>query len=114
MSNLDALTIGELKQLIAAIGGSNHAPVSKDESLGWNIVVLDRGFVYVGNVRTEGDWLIIDDAQNIRRWGTSGKGLGALKDGPLPETMLDKCPTIRAYRSVVKHLLAVDGAKWSK
>ncbi len=122
--NLETMTIAEARDFLAKANevakllnqpeiATTKAP-ARDEHLGWNIVVLDRGFVYVGNVRTEGDWLIIDDAKNIRRWGTENKGLGALKDGPLSETVLDKCPTIRAYRSEVKHLLAVDGAKWSK
>lgn len=38
---------------------------------GTAIVVLDRGFVYVGQVTIDGDWCVITDAQNVRRWGTT-------------------------------------------
>ena len=31
------------------------------------IVVLDRGFVYVGQVRQDGDFLVIESAKNVRR-----------------------------------------------
>jgi hypothetical protein len=55
---------------------------------GCAIVVLDRGWVYVGNVTVTGDWLEITDSKNIRRWGTSS-GLGQLLSGPLPETKSD-------------------------
>ena len=83
------------------------------ESLGWNIVVLDRGWVYVGKVHTEGDWLIIESAKNIRIWGTTGKGLGALKNGPLADTKLDEYGVVRAYRTEVKHLISVEESKWN-
>lgn len=37
---------------------------------GFSIVVLDRGFVYVGNVEHDGEWCVIRNARNIRYWGT--------------------------------------------
>ena len=55
---------------------------------GTAIVVLDRGFVYVGKVTVEGDWCLIEKAQNIRVWGTT-KGLGELVNGPTNYTKLD-------------------------
>mgnify|MGYP003704522395 CR=1 FL=1 len=49
---------------------------------GFSIVILDRGWVIVGNVVQHGDWLITTDAQNIRAWGTT-RGLGEIaKGGP--------------------------------
>jgi len=41
------------------------------------IVVLDRGFVYVGHVKLDGDFVTITGAKNLRKWGTT-KGLGEL------------------------------------
>ena len=32
------------------------------------IVVLDRGFVYVGQVSQEDDFYVIKNAKNIRQW----------------------------------------------
>jgi hypothetical protein len=75
------------------------------------IVVLDRGFVYVGHVSTEDDLLTIKNAKNLRVWGTT-KGLGELVSGPLSGTKLDKVGTVRApYRALIS-LIDVEQAKW--
>ena len=56
---------------------------------GFCIVVADKGFVYVGNVSYDGDTCTVENAKNIRRWGTS-KGLGELAfEGPQESTKLD-------------------------
>ena len=67
---------------------NNPVAESKLEITGQHIAVLDRGFVYVGNVRREADFLIITNASNIRKWGTT-KGLGQLVNGPLADTVID-------------------------
>lgn len=59
------------------------------------IVVLDRGFVYIGRYKLENDFVVIRDALNIRVWGTT-KGLGELITGPTNKTILDKTGTVRA------------------
>ena len=52
---------------------------------GYGIVVVDRGFVYVGDVRCGPEWCIITNARNIRCWGTT-RGLGQLAlEGPTKE-----------------------------
>lgn len=67
------------------------------------IVVLDRGWVYVGHPRVEGDNLVIEHAKNIRRWGTT-KGLGQLAmEGAQPNTVLDEAGTVIASRRAVIH-----------
>ena len=56
------------------------------------IVVLDKGFVYHGDLIVQGDgWMKIEKARNIRRYGTE-RGLGQLSlTGPTKETTLDLC-----------------------
>ena len=79
------------------------------------IVIAERGWVYVGKVHRDGDLLVIDDAYNIRRWGTTG-GLGELAlNGPTDSTVLD------FYGRVKVHILATAGGtidcdddNWSK
>ena len=67
------------------------------------IVVLDRGFVYVGNVEDQGENLKITEARNIRRWGTT-KGLGQLAlEGPTRNTELDDVGTVIAPKRAVIH-----------
>lgn len=75
------------------------------------IVVLDRGFVYVGNVEIKDDFAIITGAKNIRVWGTT-KGLGELINGPLSTTKLDPSGTVRApMRAVIAMIDASE--KWN-
>jgi hypothetical protein len=66
------------------------------------IVVLDRGFVYVGKVADEGENIRITNCRNIRRWGTS-KGLGELVGGPTPATQLDLVGEVIAPKRAVIH-----------
>ncbi len=75
------------------------------------IVVLDRGFVYIGSVSTDGDMLIVKNAYNIRKWGTT-KGLGELVNGPLSDTQLDKVGTVRAPVRALISLIDVVPEKW--
>lgn len=80
---------------------------------GKQIVVLDRGFVYVGNVTTDQDWCVIEGASCIRRWGTS-QGLGELAtSGPLEHTRLDPAGTVRAPMRAVIALLKCEAEKWT-
>ena len=79
---------------------------------GIQIVVLDRGFIYIGRVKTDKDWCYMADASNIRAWGTS-KGLAELVDGPLPNTKLDKAGNVRANIRSVIHLIACKESVWN-
>lgn len=85
---------------------TNPTPTYKD--MGQNIVVLDRGFVYVGTVTDEGEYLRITNASNIRYWGTK-KGLGELTKGPLPETKLDPIGEVLAPKRALIHLVPCTG-----
>ncbi len=78
----------------------------------YKIVVLDRGFVYVGAVKVEGDFVVIRNAKNIRIWGTT-KGLGELVSGPLPKTALDPTGTVRAPLRALISLIDVEQGKWN-
>ncbi len=71
---------------------------------GTQIVVLDRGFVYIGKVEITKDFVIIGNARNIRRWGTT-KGLGELIGGPVKDTILDDCGTVKAPMKAVIHFI---------
>lgn len=73
------------------------------------IVVAQRGWVYVGLVSVEGDELVVRNAKNIRRWGTT-KGLGELRHGPLSGTQTDDYGTVRMpFLSVVSR---IDAEGW--
>jgi len=76
---------------------------------GQNIVVLDRGFVYVGDVSIEdGNMVKISDAKNLRSWGTT-KGLGELRNGPLKGTVVDEVGSVLAPMRAVIHFIPCKG-----
>jgi len=80
---------------------------------GFAVVVLDRGFVYVGNVECDNNWCVISDAHNIRTWGTTN-GLGELiQNGPTSETKLDAIGTIRAPMRAVISVIDTEAKKWN-
>ena len=68
------------------------------------IVVLDRGFVYVGQVQEEDDRITIHNARCIIRWGTT-KHLGELASGPLDGTELGDICTVECYKHSVIHMI---------
>ena len=81
---------------------------------GYAIVVLDRGWVYVGETEISGEWCNITNAKNIRRWGTKN-GLGQLAaEGPQAETVLDGCVTLRAPIRAVISVIDTEAKKWVK
>jgi len=83
--------------------------VNKD--LGKQIVVIDNGFVHVGDCSIQDGLLCIDNCRNIRVWGTT-KGLGELISGPTPKTVFDPCGTVLVpIARVVFFLSAVKGWK---
>ncbi len=108
---IDELTIGQAKELAALLAPQARAQRNAIDH-GLKIVVLDRGFIYIGLAETDGEWVIIRNAHNIRRWGTSS-GLGQLAlTGPTPETKLDKVGTVKAPFHSLQHLIAVEVTAW--
>lgn len=79
---------------------------------GFAIVVADRGFVYIGDVVHDGEWCVVANAKNIRRWGTE-RGLGQLAlEGQNSQTVLDEVGTVRVPRHAVISLIDTEAGKW--
>ena len=79
---------------------------------GFSIVIADRGWVYVGAVEHDGEWCVITDAKNLRRWGTSS-GLGELAEsGPTSETSMDAYGTVRIPSHAVICMIDTEAGKW--
>lgn len=107
--NVEDLTIKEARELAQMFGKcTSQAPVNH----GLQIVVADRGFVYIGEVTTDADWVYVHDASNIRIWGTS-KGLGELVGGPTSKTALDKTGNLKISRKALISLIEVEASKWT-
>jgi hypothetical protein len=59
------------------------------------IIIGERGWVFVGDVARDGGDYILSNASVIRVWGTKN-GIGQLaKEGKQPSTILDPCGTVR-------------------
>jgi len=85
---------------------------TKNVMKGSAIVVCDRGYVYEGICTIDDKFCVIDNAKNIRRWGTT-KGLGELTNGPLADTILDNYGIVRVPMRAVINIIDVDGSKWN-
>lgn len=109
--DINELKIGEAKEIAAMFGAQTKSNVGTVDH-GLCIVVLDKGFVYVGNLITGDKFLTIMEARNIRRWGTT-RGLGQLAlEGPQPNTVLDNCGTVRALIGELKHIILCEVSAW--
>lgn len=62
------------------------------------IVIAQRGWVFIGNVEKKESNFVIKDASVVRVWGTT-KGLGEIaKSGPIKDkTILDSCPDVTIH-----------------
>ena len=103
MSKPDSLMIDDVKYVRA-----DAVPEATGDV---QIAVLDRGFVYVGRVSFDGDFVVLTNAKNIRNWGTTN-GLGELVNGPLKDTVLDPVGTVHAPLRAVISLIHVVGSAW--
>lgn len=106
-----------LLKLITMLVGSETTsiPEPKDKDFGVGekrIVILQRGWVYVGDYYVNDKECRLENASCIRSWGTS-KGLGELaENGALSETKLDPCPTVNFHRAGEVHTILCNPKKW--
>ena len=83
----------------------------KDKNGDIKIVVADRGFVYVGCVKQDADFVTLTNARNIRVWGTTA-GLGELVSGPTKSTKLDLVGTVSIPMRAVISIIDTEQGKW--
>lgn len=78
------------------------------------IVVLQRGWIYIGRFSREGNDCRLNNAYNIRTWGTT-KGLPELVNGTTKDTKLDKCDGVVEFDWLtVVHTITVDPKSWKQ
>lgn len=76
------------------------------------IIVLQRGWVVVGDVEKTEQEIKITNCSIIRVWGTS-KGLGELaENGATSKTKLDPCPSIVVHPLSVVLYMNVNESNW--
>ena len=77
------------------------------------IVILQRGWVVIGDYSLKNDECLLTDSAVIRTWGTT-KGLGEIAElGPLTNTKIDRCPDLRFHPMTVIARMDVVEDKWN-
>jgi hypothetical protein len=78
-----------------------------------HIVLVESGWVLVGETAVSKNLVKITKAHIIRRWGTT-KGLGEIAlNGPTSKTILDKLGVALVERSHVHFSIPCDDTKWN-
>ena len=78
------------------------------------IVVLQRGWVYIGRFSRTENLCQLHNAYNIRTWGTT-KGLQELVNGATSKTILDKCDGVVEFDWLtVVHTISVNVESWKQ
>lgn len=83
------------------------------EAFGMKMLILDKGFVYLGKLTISADykWVYIEDCWSVRYWGTT-RGLGQLRKGPTSKTVVDPVGRIQLPYSTLLQIIDVDATKW--
>ena len=78
------------------------------------IVILQRGWVFVGKFTKEGSACKLSNAYNIRTWGTT-KGLGELaEDGVTSSTKMDKVNDVSFHELTSVAVIDCNDSVWNK
>ncbi len=91
--------------------GVEYQPVTKSSDI--KIVILQRGWVYVGRFVKDAELCRLENASCIRVWGTT-KGIGELVKGPTSSTKLDECGIVRFHELTIIAMIDCEESKWSK
>ena len=76
------------------------------------IVVIESGWVLVGDYEGKRDKTLLTDASVIRLWGTS-KGLGEIAiNGPTKDTVLDKLGVTEITNKHILFIVECNQQKW--
>jgi hypothetical protein len=110
MSKPETMMIDDVKYV-----REDSIPASRNEIKGeLYIVVLQRGWIAVGNRETTASGgFILRNCAHIRVWGTT-KGLGEIAEGgPTNKTILDKCPPVEYHPMTAIMHIQCKGEKWA-
>ena len=107
------LTLPELRSLltppVVPVGDGIEMPPAAERR---EIVIADRGWVFVGLVTARADGLHLREASVVRVWGTT-RGIGQLAaEGPLNGTKLDTCGEVIVPTFSVVARIACAADKW--
>ena len=110
--DISEMKLSDVMNLVEAFKGKgSKSKAPKD--MGTRIVILQRGWVVVGNYVQTGQYVTLSKAAVVRKWGTT-KGLPELAaKGPLSDPVLEKGPDIRFHALTEIASIACNEAAWS-
>ena len=95
---------------IITVDGIEYAPIVKSGDI--RIVILQRGWVYVGRFSQEGPNCKLENAAVVRIWGTTNGLPEIALNGPTSKTVLDPSPTVRFHELTVINTIDCEEGKW--
>ncbi len=104
---------------LVEINGKKYVPENQQQkspnySGQIKIVVLQRGWIYIGRFTKKNNWCKLENAYGIQTWGTT-KGLCELVDGPTSKTILNKCNGIVEFHELtIINTIEVNESKWTQ
>lgn len=102
-----------MKEII--IDGIRYVPANERGPI--KIIVIERGFVYVGRIEESdpfmADAITIHSARSLILWGSS-QHLGELINGPLANTKLGAPCTVAVMTKQIIHTIEVNQDAWTK
>jgi hypothetical protein len=113
METPETIKINDVVYARVAGQGSNDFAAMAPITAPKYILILQRGWVVVGDLAYDGpDMVRLANASVIRKWGTT-KGLGQLAlEGPLPGTVLDLCGSVEAHPLAIVARIPCEARKW--
>ena len=98
------LSMNDLRELLCESDVKSEI-LTGTEDHGYCIAVLDKGFVYLGDVKTDADYIYISNAKNVRKW-TGNHGLSwYATNGFSKDISLDESGDVKAPYGEIKHLI---------
>ena len=103
---------------VVEVNGKRYVPEGSQKQQNYTgdirIVVLQRGWIYIGRFSRDGNLCKLHNASCIRVWGTT-KGLPELVDGKTSKTILDKCEGVVEFDWLTVVLtINVNESKWQE
>lgn len=109
------MKINEILELIKILkdeSNDKQLEINCAVNMGKHIVILQRGWVVVGDFFQSGSNCWVENGSVIRSWGTT-KGLGEIAlNGPTDSTKLDEIPKTSFHELTIVAKMQCNSLKW--
>lgn len=107
------MNLNELTKVIELLSSISDETKESSCPEGLSIVILQRGWVVIGDLSWKGKYGHLKNASVIRNWGTTN-GLGEIAlNGPTETTKLDKCGVFKFHELTSVGIIDCNKDNWS-